>query len=61
MKKSYIQPSIVLVETDTESLLAEVSSISIDNNNTYEAKDALSKTLHNSSLWDSSWEEEEDE
>lgn len=61
MKKSYIQPSIVLVETDTENLLAEVSSISIDNTTTYEAKDALSKTLHSSSLWDSSWEEEEDE
>ncbi len=61
MKKSYIQPSITLVKTDTENLLAEFSTIGIDSTTEYKTEDMLSKNHHKDSLWDTSWEDKEEE
>ncbi len=69
MKKTYIQPAIMLVNSDTESNilaasgLADTFSDKVDTEKVYQTADVLSKYNKTSGLWDTSWntDDEDDE
>ena len=63
MKKSYIAPNIILVKTDTESIMtlgSDTYSTTIENKD-HLTEDVLSKNHRPGSLWDTSWEDEEED
>mgnify|MGYP006886764612 CR=1 FL=1 len=71
MKKTYIQPAIMLVKSDTESnilamsgnTLSDTFSDTVDTEKVYQTGDVLSKYNKTSGLWDTSWntDDEDDE
>lgn len=71
MKKTYIQPAIMLVKTDIESnilagsgdTLSNTFNENVDTVNEYVTADVLSKYNKSSGLWDTSWntDDEDDE
>ena len=71
MKKTYIQPDIMLVKSDTESnvlamsgnTLSDTVSDTVDTEKVYQTGDVLSKYNKTSGLWDTSWntDDEDDE
>lgn len=68
MKKSYIQPAITLVKTDTESNilagsgLADTFNETPDSEKEYVTDNILSKYNKSSGLWDTTWNtDDEDE
>lgn len=69
MKKTYIQPAIMLVKTDIESNILAGSGVAdtfketADTEKTYTTGDVLSKYNKTSGLWDTSWntDDEDDE
>lgn len=71
MKKTYIQPAIMLVKSDTESnilagsgnTLNDTFSDKVDTEKVYQTGDVLSKYNKTSGLWDTSWntDDEDDE
>ena len=63
MKKQYIAPNIILVKTEIQTILAGSTLSVADPSKTFDGATALSKDhkLTNESLWDESWEDEEEE
>lgn len=68
MRKTYIAPSIELVESAAENSLMAASGLrdtfknTLDSNKEYVSGDVLSKYNKNSGLWDTTWyNEDEDE
>lgn len=61
MKKQYIVPNIIMVATETQSIL-EGSNLGLDNKE-YPGSSALSKkhTFTCDNLWDETWEDPEEE
>lgn len=61
MKKQYITPSIILVNTEIQTILAG-SSVEKDDK-PYSPEGALSKkhTFTSDNLWDETWEDPEEE
>ena len=63
MKKQYIVPNIIMVATETQSILEGSNTLGVDPNNTYGGDLSLSKkhafTCDN--LWNETWEDPEEE
>ncbi|WP_337668237.1 hypothetical protein [Prevotella sp.] len=63
MKKQYIVPNIIMVATESQSILAGADKIDVNSSTTFDGISALSKkhTFTCDNLWDETWEDPEEE
>lgn len=63
MKKQYIIPNIIMVATESQSILAGSDKFDVNSGTTFDGTSALSKkhTFTCDNLWDETWEDLEEE
>ena len=63
MKKQYIIPNIIMVATESQSILAGSDKFDVSSGTTFDGSSALSKkhTFTCDNLWDETWEDPEEE